>query len=379
MTMTRRERLMATLRGQSVDRPAVSFYEIGGWKMDANDDEFTVWNDPSWRPLVEMAKKETDLIRMVGGSWKESSDNGLSELTTRENWREADTRFSRTTIRAGKRTLTSLTRRDKDTQTIWTLEHLLKSIDDIEAYLQLPEPVMGQVDVSGILAEEKALGDSGIVSIELGDPISAVADLFSMEDYTLIAFTEGKLFHQLLERHARAIFLQCQQLATACPGRLWRICGSEYASEPFMPPHLYEEYVVRYTGEMVKTIQKYNGYARIHSHGRLRGILPLIEKMGADGLDPLEPPPQGDMELWEIKEAIGSETVLMGNIEVSDIENLSLVEFKKKVVTALREGTEGEGRGFILHPSACPYGRTITEQTMANYETMIRLAIDFHH
>ncbi len=34
--MTRRERLMATLRGDPVDRPAVSFYEING--LDENPD-----------------------------------------------------------------------------------------------------------------------------------------------------------------------------------------------------------------------------------------------------------------------------------------------------------------------------------------------------
>jgi hypothetical protein len=96
--------------------------------------------------------------------------------------------------------------------------------------------------------------------------------------------------------------------------------------------------------------------------------------MKPDGLEPLEPPPHGDMQLWEIKEAIGEDTVLMGNIEAADLENLPTAEFEQKVATALREGTAGEGRGFILHPSACPYGRTITARTMANYETMIRLA-----
>jgi len=53
---------------------------------------------------------------------------------------------------------------------------------------------------------------------------------------------------------------------------------------------------------------------------------------------------------------------------------INAAEFEQKVVTALREGTAGGGRGFILQPSACPYGRTITRRTMANYETMIRLA-----
>lgn len=375
--MTRRERLQATFRGEAVDRPPVSFYEIGGWKMDVSDDAFSVWNDPSWRPLVEMASQQTDLIRMIEAGWQGGADNGLDELISEKNWCEADTRFSRTTIQAGERTLTSLTRRDKDTQTTWTLEHLLKSVEDLEAYLQLPEPSAGQVDVSRIFEEEKALGDAGIVSIEFSDPICSAASLFSMEDYTIIALTEGKLFHQLLERFARMKFPRCEQVAKACPGRLWRICGSEYASEPYLPPRLYEEYVGRYTGQMVSTIQKYGGYARIHSHGRLRGILPHIATMNPDGLDPLEPPPQGDMELWEIKEAIGSGTVLMGNIEAADIENLSAAAFEMKVLTALREGTAGEGRGFILHPSACPYGRTITPHTMTNYKSMIRLAEDW--
>jgi len=39
--MTRRERLMATLRGEPVDRPALNFYEIGGFQVDPSDpDQF---------------------------------------------------------------------------------------------------------------------------------------------------------------------------------------------------------------------------------------------------------------------------------------------------------------------------------------------------
>ena len=41
---------------------------------------------------------------------------------------------------------------------------------------------------------------------------------------------------------------------------------------------------------------------------------------------------------------------------------------------ALAEGTAGAGRGFVLMPSAAPYGRTISSTTMRNYETMVRLA-----
>ena len=36
-SMTRRQRLMATLRGEPVDRPAVSFYELNGLDEDPGD------------------------------------------------------------------------------------------------------------------------------------------------------------------------------------------------------------------------------------------------------------------------------------------------------------------------------------------------------
>ncbi len=41
--VSRRERLMATLRGEPVDRPAVNFYEVGGFKVDPSDpDELNI-------------------------------------------------------------------------------------------------------------------------------------------------------------------------------------------------------------------------------------------------------------------------------------------------------------------------------------------------
>jgi hypothetical protein len=373
VTMSRRERLMATLQGRTVDRPAVSFYEIGGWRMDVDDDDFTVWNDPSWRPLVAMALERTDIMRMISPTWREAGPDPVAERTSVEEWRDGDSRFTRTTIRAPGRDLRSLVRRDRATQTTWTLEHLLKDTEDAEAFLRLPEPPPRIPDPTTIIREEEALGEDGIVLIDVADPLCRAAECFSMEDYTIVAMTQPRLFTRLLERFARQVLPECEALARTLPGRLWRVVGSEYASEPYLPPRLYGEYVGRWTGEIVRSIQRHGGYARVHSHGRLRGILPHIEAMGVDALDPLEPPPQGDMVLAEIRAAIGGSMVLMGNIEVADIENCPTRELELKVAAALREGTAGQGRGFVLHPSSCPYGRTITPLVMANYEAMLRI------
>ncbi|MCY2927392.1 MAG: hypothetical protein NT031_18535, partial [Planctomycetota bacterium] len=99
--------------------------------------------------------------------------------------------------------------------------------------------------------------------------------------------------------------------------------------------------------------------------------------IGIDATDPIEPPPQGDMQLIDVRREYGREWVLFGNIEASDIEMLPPGQFEQKVARALREGTAGPGRGFVLAPSASPYGRSISPRTLANYETMIRLAENF--
>jgi hypothetical protein len=382
VNMTRRERLMSTLRGEPVDRPAVSFYEIGGFTIDPTDpDSYNIYNSPSWQPLLELAEDQTDIIRMMSPVRARSIDPtgsaaGASwhEFFREETEDDGDTRRTRTQLTVAERTMTQTTRRDRQTNTVWTVEHLLKGADDVNAYLAIPEDVFAErIDIGPLEVEERMLGDRGIVMVDTEDPLCAAASLLSMEDYTVLAFTEPALFHRLLEKMARRIHQRTAEVSRRFPGRLWRIYGPEYASEPFLPPAMFQEYVVRYVEPMVRAVHAGGGYARIHCHGRLRNILDMIAGMGADGLDPIEPPPQGDMELCDVRHRHGRQLVLFGNLEIADIESLPTPQFTEKVKRAIDEGTAGTGRGFVLMPSASPYGREVSALTMRNYETIIRL------
>jgi len=85
--MTRRERLWATIKGERVDRPALSFHEIGGFVINPDDpDEYNIYNSPSWKPLLELAENETDIIRMVSPvraqshlAWDGSDHTGIRD------------------------------------------------------------------------------------------------------------------------------------------------------------------------------------------------------------------------------------------------------------------------------------------------------------
>ena len=82
MAMTRRQRLMATLQGKPVDRPAVNFYEIGGWTPDPDDpDPYNIYNGLGWSELLELAEAETDIIRMVNPHRIPVANNSLRLLS----------------------------------------------------------------------------------------------------------------------------------------------------------------------------------------------------------------------------------------------------------------------------------------------------------
>jgi hypothetical protein len=380
--MNPKQRLTATLRGEPVDRPAVSFYEINGLDENpADPDPFNVYNHPSWLPVIALAREHTDRIVMRPVPFPDAPDP-LAGLAVSSRWLDENgSRFERIILRAAAgHTLTALTRRDPGLNTTWQVEHLLKNEADLRAFLDLPwlDPC-GQPDPTGVLAAEAALGDSGIVMIDTPDPLCEAAALFHMQDYTVLATSEPALFHRLLDRYAAGLEYRTQAVARALPGRLWRIYGPEYASPPYLHPRLFDAYVVARDTPMVRAIQSTGGYARLHCHGNLSRILPAIVATGCDGLDPIEPPPQGDVELSAVRRAYGDRLVLFGNLEASDLENLPTPQFVHKIRRAIREGTQGQGRGFVLLPSSCPYGRELSPLALANYQAMVSEVSAYDH
>lgn len=371
--MTRRERLMATLEGKPVDRPPVSFYEINGHdESRSGASRFNIFSDPSWHPVLDLARDRSDRILMRGVLFKDVLPDPISHLATSRSWEDGGRLYTEQTIRAPGRTLTSHSMRDPDMNTVWTTEHLIKGVDDLRAYLGIAtSSPPREPDVAGILALEEELGDTGIVMVDTPDPLCLAAGLFHMEDLVVLSLTERRWFSQLVERFAEDLLPRTAAIARALPGRLWRIYGPEYAAAPYMRPELFHDYVTTYVRPMVRSIQRYGGFARVHCHGRIRGILGEIEAINPDGLDPIEPPPQGDIQLREVRERIGATTVLFGNIEESDIETLPTHEFGEKVKRAIDEGVGG--RGFVLMPSSCPASRTISPLVVANYEKMVEI------
>jgi hypothetical protein len=298
----------------------------------------------------------------------------LEALRSREEELRDGSRYLTERIMAGGREWCHRCRRDPEVATTWTLQHWIEDDADLAAWLELPalQPG-GQAEVSGFLRLEQEIGESGLVGLDIPDPLCLAAELFDMGSFTIAALTEPQLFRRLLDRQATWLLPRVEAIAAALPGRLWRIYGPEYACPPYLPPALFREYVCGYDRQLVEIIHRSGGWARIHCHGRVVDVLPDIVGIGADAIDPLEPPPQGDAELRMVRERWGEQLCIFGNLEISDLENRSEPEMRRIIAQTLQTVETTSGRGFVLMPSSAPYGRKLPQQTRRNFELMIEM------
>ena len=86
--------------------------------------------------------------------------------------------------------------------------------------------------------------------------------------------------------------------------------------------------------------------------------------MGIDATDPVEPPPDGDVELKEARQILGDKVTLIGNIEERLFHTGGKEDMERAVRKAIEEGASG-GR-FILCPTAMPLTTPLDKRVREN-------------
>lgn len=361
--MDSRERLLNCLNGRPVDRVPISTYELVGYNSEAWENK-----EPSYKRLMDEIRARTDCFYMAEPDWMESERIERSV----ETWREGNSTFTRTVLWTAKGPLEKLTREDDGIHTIWHLKHFLSDLSDIDHYLGIPyEPP--KVDFRRFDQQASQLGGNGLMMISVGDPICEAAELFSMADFLVLALTETEkicyFLDALFERQQAKLK---QMLSHPVQDVVFRICGPEYATPPYLPPELFRKLVTVYLIPICRQIREAGAIPRIHCHGRISKILDQFALTEAQAIDPLEPPPDGDIELAEVKRLYGKQFCLLGHIELRELEQSDPRRIDRLVREAMDAGKPG-GR-FILMPTAAPINVPLSPKTEANYLQMIESA-----
>jgi hypothetical protein len=127
--------------------------------------------------------------------------------------------------------------------------------------------------------------------------------------------------------------------------------SSPFAGAGFISPACYAEFVLPYERTVIRVIRENGVRAYLHTCGAIRDRLGLMIASGADGIECLDPPPLGNVELAEALEIIGGRCFVKGNV---DSVNVLLRGTPEEVAADVRARLDaaGERGGFILS-TAC--------------------------
>jgi len=156
---------------------------------------------------------------------------------------------------------------------------------------------------------------------------------------------------------------------------LYRICGPEYFTPPYLPPRLFDRFVVPHVAAMTRLIHAHGSKVRLHCHGKIGRVLGMILATQPDGIDPCEPPPDGDIELSAVKRRCAAAGVsTFGNIELRILETAAPRQIRESVARVMEQAKDGGG--FVLMPTAAPIDVPLAPATETNYLTMIETALE---
>jgi hypothetical protein len=370
--MTSRERILRTLHRQPVDRVPLSTYELVGFNPDSFENLA-----PSYRRLMDKIREDTDSFYMWG--WEPWADSGLWTRRT-ETLSDGSTQ-THACLRTPRGDLTQTTRSMPGVHTVWTTEHLLKTVEDIDLYLSVM-PELYQIDDRKVAAAredyaraEERVGDHGVVMSNGGDPSYPVAELFEFGAFTLMCYQHRDRILEMIDAFTPPILEHYRITAEEGFGALHRLCGPEYYTPPYLPPECFREMVVPGARAAARLLREGGIFLRLHCHGRIREVLPMILDIGAQGVDPIEPPPDGDITLAEVKARYGADLVLFGNTELKVLETAEPEEVRALVKQQMDAAKAGGG--YVMMPTAAPINEPLSPRTERNYFAWIDAGLEY--
>lgn len=193
----------------------------------------------------------------------------------------------------------------------------------------------------------------GEVSVhgEVFSPFSQFLDLLGYEQALLALMDDPGKARACLERlTCGAVELACSQAAAGVDAVL---VSSAFAGDGFISPRHYRDFVLPHEGRLVAEVRARHPQVKVYTHtcGGIGDRLGLMLETGTQGIDTLDPPPLGTVELEDAVQVLKGKAFIKGNVDpVHTLLHGDEEAVRQAVLHRLR--VAGPGGGYILS-SAC--------------------------
>ena len=198
------------------------------------------------------------------------------------------------------------------------------------------------------LVREQSQGQFSVHG-EVFSPFTHFMELFGYEIALMGLVMDDDKAHGLLDAFTESVILWA--VAQVKRGVDAVLISSAFAGGPFLSRKMYADFVLPYEARVVEAVKQEGGIVYTHTCGRIGDRLDLMEATGTMGVDTLDPPPLGNVELANAKSEIGNRIFIKGNMN-----SVALLKFaaKEQIQDHARERIiQGKpGGGYILS-TAC--------------------------
>lgn len=365
--MIPRERLLTTLRGGAADCvPLV----LPGFEFPTRE-ALNAHPDPRRREIAQCVFEHV-AYRLSIPSYTNRylmtpAQRIHSEISVLDNGFEE----TRGVIDTPKGDLTFATHRDPISNTTWTLEYPVKTLDDIDRIAAIPwELPVGLAPPTA--NRPPGFLDRGILDTRISSPFVCVAGMMTYEWFLELTITEPGLIEELTDicrQRTEAVL----DVLFAAPGieYLW-IGGSEWVTPPMASPRTYDWLVQDQEASVIgharrrATAINQDLVVHVHCHGHVHHALERTISRGADYTEPVEPPPDGDITMAEAKALAAGRITLGGNIECRLLCNGAPADIDAALEAAYAGGTHR----FVLRPTEGP-SPIMSEREARNWQQMV--------
>jgi uroporphyrinogen-III decarboxylase len=184
---------------------------------------------------------------------------------------------------------------------------------------------------------------------EVTSPLDYFLDLFGFEQ-AMIGFLEdpGRAA-EVLGRFTDGIVAVAEGLVDEGADAVK--ISSPFAGAGFLSAAFYRTFVLPYEGRIARAVETRGARAYLHTCGDIHDRLELMAGSGASGIECLDPPPLGRVDLADAKRRIGGKVFIKGNIDPVNVLLSGSTELVR--ADALRRIATGKpGGGYILS-TAC--------------------------
>jgi hypothetical protein len=150
---------------------------------------------------------------------------------------------------------------------------------------------------------------------EVFSPFTQLMELIGYTDALSAMMTDPGKVHACLARLVEgAIVLACGHLEAGADAVL---ISSAFAGAGFLSPAHYREFVLPYERAVIAGVRRRFSDRPVYTHtcGAIGDRLELMEETGTNGIDTLDPPPLGTVDLADAKRRLGQRLFVKGNMD----------------------------------------------------------------